>query len=415
MTEVIVGLDIGTSYVRAVIGEITEEKELLVVGLGSAPSTGVKKGQIVNIESTMKSIKAAIEEAEFKAGQPVYSCITSIGGSQIESLLSRGSVGITTKNGGNREVNDDDIARVIDSAKALNIPMDRQILHVVPRSYSVDDQKEIKDPENILGFRLEVEVCIITASKTSAANIAQCINRADYNYDLMFLKTLAAAEATISEEEKELGSLLIDLGGGTTDVLVFSEGRPLFSMSLPIGGNVVTSDISLMKGIAFDSAEKIKKNSGCCWSSLVSEDDEIIIPGIGGNPPQIMPRMELCNIIQPRIEELFFLIRKKMPSYVKNVRLSGSVVLSGGGALMPGIVELAMKEFQTNNVKIAQPANYGGAVEIYRNPEYATAIGLLVANIDNVKKNSAEKVVKVKKEKNNKFIDTVFGVFKELF
>ena len=415
MTEVIVGLDIGTSFVRAVIGEITEEKELLIVGIGSAPSTGLRNGQIVNIESTMQSIKAAIEEAEFKAGTTVLSCITSIGGSQIESLLSKGSVGITTKSGGNREVNSDDIARVIDSAKALNIPLDRQILHVVSRNYSVDDQHEIKDPKNILGFRLEVEVCIITASKTAASNIAQCINRADYGYDLMFLKTLAAAEATISEEEKDLGSILIDLGGGTTDVLVFSEGRPLHALSLPIGGKVVTDDISIMRGISIESAERIKKNSGCCWYSLVSEDEEVIIPGVGGNSPQIIPRMELCKIIQPRLEEIFALIRKKLPAYVKNVRLSGSVVLSGGGALMPGIVELAIKEFQTNNVKIAQPANYGGAVELYRNPEYATVIGLLVANLDRGQKNTADKPIKTKKNKNNKFTEIVGGIFKEFF
>ncbi len=414
MTEVIVGLDIGTSSVRVVIGEIIEQKELLIVGLGSAPSTGLRNGQIVNIEATMKSIKAAIEAAEFMAGHTVFSCITSIGGSQIESLLSRGSVGITTKNGGNREVNGDDIARVIDSAKALNIPLDREILHVVPRNYSVDDQTEIKDPTNILGFRLEVEVCILTASKTAASNVAQCINRAGYNYDLMFLKTLAASEATISDEEKDLGSILIDLGGGTTDVLVISEGRALHAISLPIGGNVVTNDISAMRAISFDTAEKIKKNSGCCWYPLIDGDEEVIIPGIGGNSPQIMSRQELCDIIQPRVEEIFTLIRKRLPAHVKSTRLSGSVVLAGGGALMPGIVELAIKEFQTNNVKIAQPSNFGGPVETYRNPEYATAIGLLVSNLDRGTKGSSDKPIKINKEK-NKFFEAVGGFFKEFF
>ncbi len=390
MSEIIVGLDIGTSFVRAVIGEISEDNNLLITGIGSAASTGLRHGQIANIESTMRSIKIAIEAAEMMAGQEVTYCVSSIGGGQIESLISKGFVAVTTKNGGSREINSDDIGRVIEASKAVNIPLDRHILHVVPRVYLIDGHGGVKDPLNMLGVRLESEVCIITASRTLTTNILHCIDRAGYKADGLFLKTLASAQAVVSEDEKDLGSIVIDLGGGTTDVLIVAEGTPLHAISIPIGGSTVTDDISIMRGISFESAERIKKTSGCCWEGLVSQDEDIIIPGIGGNPPQKISRLEICQIIQPRVEEIFTMIRKKLPQQVKSKRLSGSVILAGGGALLPGIVELAIKEFKTTNVRIAQPANYGGPVETYRSPEYATAIGLLIENLDKAKSITVE-------------------------
>ncbi len=394
MGEIIVGLDIGTSYVRAVIGEVSEDNNLLIIGIGVSPSTGLRKGQISNIESTMQAIKVAVEAAEMMAGQEVTYCIASIGGEQIESLISKGLVAVTSKDGGNREINSDDISRVIEASKAVNIPLDRHILHIVPRYYMIDGQGFVKDPLNMLGIRLESEVCIITASRTSTANILNCIDRAEYKADGVFLKTLASSQAVVTDEEKELGSIIIDMGGGTTDVLIISEGTPLYSMSLKYGGNSVTEDISTMRGISFESAEKIKREWGCCWEALVSEEEEVLIPGTGGISPQKTSRKELCLIIQPRIEDIFTLIRKNLPAQIKSKRLSGSVILAGGGALLPGIVELATKEFKTTNVRIAQPGNFGGPVETYRRPDFSTVIGLLVANIDKAKAGKIESVQK---------------------
>ncbi len=414
MNEIIVGLDIGTSNVRAVIGEVTDDGSLLITGIGSAPSTGLRHGQIANIESTMQSIKTAIEDAEMMAGQEVDFCVISIGSAQIESLISKGLVAVTAKYGGNREINSDDISRVIEASKAVNIPLDRQILHVIPRFYMIDGHGVVKDPLNMLGVRLESEVCIITASRTATKNIFHCIDRAGYKVDGVFLKTLASAQASVSEEEKELGSIVIDLGGGTTDVLILSEGTPLYAISIPIGGSIVTNDISIMRGISFESAEKIKKTSGCCWEGLVSDDEDVFIPGVGGNSPQKMSRVELCGIIQPRVVEIFSMIRKKLPQQVKSKRLSGSVVLAGGGALLPGIVELAIKEFKTTNVRIAQPGNYGGPIDTYRTPEFSTVIGLLVANTDKAKSGKAENASRNRSGQGS-FFAKIVRWFKEFF
>lgn len=410
----IVGLDIGTSCVRAVIGEFSETGSLLITGIGTAPSTGLRHGQIANIESTMRSIKTAIEVAEMMAGREVESCVTAIGGAQIESFVSKGLVAITAKHGGNREINREDIDRVIEASRAVNIPLDRHILHVVPRFYIIDGQNDIKDPINMLGVRLEAEVCIITASGTSTQNILRCISRAGYTADAVILKTLASAQAVVSEEEKELGSIVIDLGGGTTDVLVLAEGSPLYAISVPVGGNLVTNDLSLVRGISYETAEKIKKTSGCCWENLIGDEEEVIIPGIGGNPPQVISRLEICNIIQPRIEEIFTLIRKKLPQQVKNKRLSGSVILAGGGALLPGIVELAMREFKTTNIRIAQPGNYGGPVETYRSPEFSTVVGLLAGHLDKAHHTEGDVGRREKKSKKT-FLNSMKNWFKEFF
>ena len=417
MNDIAVGIDIGTSNVRAVIGEYGEDGSLLITGIGSAVSTGLRAGLSVNIESTMKSIKTAVENAEMMAGREVDSCITAIGGGQIESLISKGLVAITTKTRGSREINGADIERVIEASRAINIPLDRHILHVIPRSYIVDGQSGIKDPMNMLGVRLEAEVCIITSSGTSTQNLLRCISRAGYTVNAVMLKTLSSAQAVVTDEEKELGSIVLDLGGGTTDVLVLAEGSPLCAVSVPVGGSLVTNDISLVRGISYDTAEKIKKTSGCCWEPLIGADEEVVIPGIGGNPPQVVSRREICAIIQPRIEEIFAMVRQKLPEQVKKQRLSGSVILAGGGALLPGIAELASKEFKTDNVRIAQPANYGGPVETYRSPEFSTVIGLLTAETNRVRHSgeSAKKHGKGGENDKGSVLRSIGGWFKEFF
>lgn len=413
MSDVVVGLDIGTTNVRAVVGKILDDNSLQIAGVGVAPSTGLRNGLIVNIESTMKSINEAIEKAELTAGLEVTSCFTTIGGAQIESLISKGFVPISTKSRTSREINKEDIERVIEASRAINIPLDRQILHIVPRTYIVDGQGGIKNPFNMLGVRLEAEVCIITSSVTSTQNVLRCISRAGYTVDGVFLKTLVAADLIITEEEQELGSIFIDLGAGTTDVLIVAEGAALCAISVPVGGQLITNDISLVKGVSFDTAEKIKLQHGCCWEPLIDPDETVIIPGIGGNAPEEIYRTEICQIIQPRVEEIFDLIREKLPQQVKRMQLNGSIILAGAGALLPGIAELAAKEFKTDNVRIGIPSNYGGASEQYRSPEFATAVGVLLEGYNQQK---IKNISGPRHEKNSKSMLTgMVQWFKEFF
>lgn len=416
MSTVITAIDIGTSNVRALMGEYTDDGSLSIIGTGCAPSTGLRAGLIVNIEATMQSIKDAVEAAEMAAGCEALSCITAVGGSQIESFLSKGLVAVGGR-GAIREVNENDIERVLEASRAVNIPLDRHILHVVPRSYIVDGVGGIKDPLNRIGVRLESEVCIITSSGTSTQNMLRCVSRAGYTVEDVMLKTLAAAQAVVTDEEKEVGSILIDLGGGTTDVLVLADGSSLCTVSVPVGGSLVSNDIALVRGVSFETAEKLKITAGCCWEDSVSDDEEAVIPGIGGNPPQAISRREICSIIRPRIEEIFSLVRDRLPDHVKRRHLNGSVVLVGGGSLLPGIVELTAQEFKTENVRIARPGNYGGPVGIYRSPEFATAAGLLVNSMAKLTKSDAGVSASVPKSK-GAFFETAKKTlqwFKEMF
>lgn len=416
MSTVIAAIDIGTSTVRALIGSYSEEGSLSIIGAGSAPSTGLRAGRIVNIKATMESVKDAVEAAEMAAGCEVHSCITAVGGSQIESFISKGLVAVGGR-GSVREVNANDIERVLEASQAVSIPLDRHILHVVPRSYIVDGVDGIKDPLNRIGVRLEAEVCIITSSGTSTQNMLRCVSQAGYTVEDVMLKTLASAQAVVTEEEKEVGSILIDLGGGTTDVLVLADGSSLCTVSVPVGGSLVSNDIALVRGVSFETAEKLKLSAGCCWEGLVGDDEEVVIPGIGGNPPQAISRLEICSIIRPRIEEIYAMIRDRLPEHVKQRHLNGSVVLVGGGSLLPGIVELTAKEFKTENVRIARPGNYGGQVEIYRNPEFATAAGLLVNGMAKFAKNDMGVSASSAKHK-GAFLETAKKTlqwFKEMF
>ncbi|AEE16388.1 cell division protein FtsA [Treponema brennaborense] len=382
MSDIIVGLDIGTSFVRAVIGEFTENDTIQIIGVGKSVSTGLRNGAVVNIEATMRALKEAIEAAEMVSGYEVMSCVTGIGGLQIESLNSKGLVAVTGKGKSSREITQADVTRVIEAAKAVVIPMDRQILHVVPQSYIVDGQRGIKNPKDMIGIRLEAEVHIITASVTAVQNIQRCVDRAGYKIDGVMLKTLAATQAVMTEEELELGSILIDLGGGTTDALVLVGGAPVCTVSVPVGSSFVTNDIAVVKGISFETAERIKLKSGCCWEPLIDSYEEVIIPGVGGRAPEAISRVEICQIIQARMEELFEMVRSEIVKKSNLTQLSGNVVLVGGGALLPGVVELAQSVFKTTSVRIGIPGNLGGIMEEYRTPEYATVAGLILSNLN---------------------------------
>lgn len=419
MSDIIVGLDIGANSIRTVIGEFTDDR-INIIGLGKVPSPGLRNGTIVNIESTMQAIKQSIENAEMDSGCEVQSCICAIGGVQIKSWDSSGMVQVAGSKGITpREITEQDMAGAIEVARSLPIPPDRQILHVVPRYYSVDKQEQVKSPKDMLGVKLEVETHVITASCTSVKNIQNCIGRAGYRADGMMLKTLAATKAVMTKDELELGSILIDMGAGTTDVLVLLGGAPICSLSIPVGSSYITNDIAYVKGIASDTAETTKIEYGCCWEPLLDEDEEVVIPGIGGRGPESISRNELCQIIQARVEEIFNMVRTEIVGQTKITQLSGNVVLTGGGAQLTGIVELAQRVFKTSAVRIGIPNNYGGKVDVYRTPEYATAIGLLLGG--------SESRRRIDTKRNNKyngsdeqvsmpgFLSRLGEIFKEFF
>ena len=383
-----VGLDIGTTKVCAVIGEVNENGAIEITGVGTCPSTGLRKGVVVNIEATLRSVSSAIEAAEMMSGREVHEAWIGIGGSYIDGINSRGVVAVTGKNRETREIGSDDIKRVLEAAQAVNIPMDRKLLEVIPQSYIVDDQKGILDPLNMIGVRLEAEVHIITCSTTGAQNLIKCVNRAGFRVKDLVLQTLAAGRSVLTPEEKELGVAIVDLGGGTTNVLVYSGGAPYSISTIPAGGTQVTSDISIIKNISFETAEKIKLDSGCCWEPFLEEDDEIIVPGVGGRPPQAIPKSQIQAIIRPRMEETFKLVKAKLDRLSFSRPLGGGVVLTGGGAQLVGAAELASHVFNLP-VRVGYPLPVGGLEEEYSSPAYATAVGLVLEGFDRALKEGA--------------------------
>jgi cell division protein FtsA len=377
----VVGLDIGTTKVCAVIGERGEKGTLEITGVGVSPSTGLRKGVVVNIEATLRSVAAAIEAAEMMSGREVYGVWTGIGGSHIDGINSRGVVAVTGRNRETREITEEDVARVLEAARAVVIPMDRQVLELIPQAYIVDNQKGIRDPLDMIGVRLEAEVHIITCSVTGAQNLIKCVNRAGFHVDGLVLQSLAAGRAVLTEEEKELGVALVDLGGGTTDVLVYSEGAPYSTTTIPAGGSQVTNDISIMKNIPYDTAEKIKIEAGSCWEDIRSDgiDEEIIVPGVGGRPPLPIPRSEIEMIIRPRMEELFFMVKERIDAALSRPP-GGGIVLTGGGSQLLGAAELASFIFRLP-CRVGSPLPVGGLVEEYRSPVFSTAVGLVLEGI----------------------------------
>ncbi len=377
----IVGLDIGTTKVCAVIGEYNERGVLEIIGVGTTPSLGLRKGVVVNIEASLKSVSEAIEAAEMMSGREIQNVVTGIAGAHIEGINSRGVVAVTGKG---REITKEDIERVIEAAKAIVIPMDREVLHVIPQEFIVDDQGGVKNPLDMIAIRLEAEVHIITCSVTSAQNLLKCVNRAGFRVNDIVLQSLASSKAVLSNDEKELGVLLIDLGGGTTDILVHLEGAPYHTDVIAIGGEQVTNDLSILLKTPVDSAERIKKQAGCCYYPLVDNNEEIVIPGVGGWPSASIPRKEMCKIIQPRMTEIFNMVREQMikKDYLKH--LGGGVVLTGGGALLPGSVELAQEVFGIP-ARLGYPVKFGGLVEEYQSPVYSTGVGLVLYGAESMK------------------------------
>ncbi|MDR0597268.1 MAG: cell division protein FtsA [Treponema sp.] len=374
----VAGLDIGTTNTRVVIGERTERGTLEITGVGVSPSSGLRKGVVVNIEATLQSVAAAIDMAEQMSGREVHACWTGIGGSHIDGINSRGVVAVTGRSRDdkdNREIGPEDIERVLEVARAMVFPMDRQILAVIPQTFIVDKQPGIRDPLNMIGVGLEAEVHIITCSANGAQNLIKCVNRAGYRVSDLALKTLAASRAALTEEEKELGVALVDLGGGTTDVLVHCQGAPFSTFSIPLGGSEITQDISMVKNISFENAERAKIETQCCIAELLERDDEIIIEGMGGRPPMPIPKSEIAMIVLPRLGEIFRMVKDRLDALPLTRPLGGGIVLTGGGAEFLGAVELAAHVFRMP-VRIGVPLTLGGLREKYHSPLYATAVGL---------------------------------------
>lgn len=374
--EMLVGLDIGTTKICVVVAKVAEGK-VNIVGIGSHPSTGLRKGVVVNMDSTVSSIKKAVEEAELMAGLKIDSCIAGISGAHVKSFNSNGVVAIKDK-----EVRPDDVARAIDAAKAVAIPADRQVLHVIPQEFIIDDQDGIKDPIGITGVRLEVKVHIVTGSVASAQNIIKCCRLAGLNVEDIVLSQIASAEATLSPEEKEIGAALIDMGGGTSDIAVFANGSIKYTAVLPFGGNNITNDIAIGLKTPLEEAEKIKKKFGSAFASIIGENETIEVPSVGGRKPRTLKRKTLADIIEPRVEEICNMLYEEIKKSGAEKLLASGVILTGGCANLDGIVELSENIFNLQT-RIGYPTGVGGLVDVVNNPIYATGVGLLICGYKN--------------------------------
>ena len=419
---IIVGLDVGSSVIKVAIGSYDEKtEEVQIAGISSIKSAGLRNGVVVNIEDAKDAIQKAIDAAEQNAGMKIDSVVTAVGGACIESMNSKGSVPVNSAGKNNKEITKSDYKRVIEYASTVPFPPDREKLHVIPQNFIVDGVRGIQNPINQIGTRLEVEVHIVTASIGVITNLGNCIGRAGYHLDGVMLKTLAATQAVCHQDELELGSIVIDLGAGTTDVIVLVNGAPISTGSVPVGGNMVTSDIAQVTGMPFADAERIKKESGCCWNELINAatDSEVILPGVGGRSPQIITKSQLSFIIQARMEQILNFVKAEIIKNTKNMvrELSGNIVLTGGGAQIEGIVELAQNVFKTSSVRIGIPETLGGIEEDYRHPDFATAVGLVIANKKLAESRNNHKKIKnhiAKKEKetaNESWIKRLFKMF----
>lgn len=397
--EVIVGLDIGSCFIRVAVGSVEEdyetgERRVVIVGVFQKETKGVRNGVIVNIEDVVNVIREVLDEADTKAGYLITSVIAGIGGNVIQSMNATGGVAITPSG---REVNQNDIDKVYEAATAVQRQAGTKQIHLVPCYFTVLPEGtgspiKTKSPLHMPGVRLDVDVHIISASSTVLQTLKNCLDRARKDLDLVMLKTLAITGAVMADEEKELGSIIIDMGGGTTDIIVIIDGSPVCTASIPIGGNFVTNDISIVLGIMRQQAEDVKLKYGCCWEPLANEEDvEINVPGAGGASPITFDRSYLTKIIQPRVAEIFEMVYDEIAKNPNIKELSGNIILTGGGALMPGVEDLAKNIFQTNAVRTGRPGNYGGVQENYRSPEWATAVGLVVSNRDAALKTKQKK------------------------
>jgi len=375
--NLIVGLDIGTSKVVAIVGEVTPENDIEIIGLGSHPSRGLKKGVVVNIESTVQSIQRAVEEAELMAGCQIHSVYAGIAGSHIRSLNSHGIVAIRDK-----EVTQYDVERVIDAARAVAIPADQKVLHIMPQEFIIDDQESIREPIGMSGVRLEAKVHMVTGAVSAAQNIIKCVRRCGLEVDDIILEQLASSHSVLTEDEKELGVCLVDIGGGTTDIAVFTEGAIRHTAVIPIAGDQVTNDIAVALRTPTQHAEEIKIKYACALTQLASADETIEVPSVGERPVRRLARQTLAEVVEPRYEELFTLIQAELRRSGFEDLCAAGIVLTGGSSKMEGTVELAEEIFHMP-VRQGLPQYISGLVDVVRNPIYSTGVGLLLFGYQN--------------------------------
>ncbi len=375
--NLIVGLDIGTSKVVAIVGEIKPEKEIEIIGIGSHPSRGLKKGVVVNIESTVQSIQRAVEEAELMAGCEIHSVHAGIAGSHIRSLNSHGIVAIK-----DHEVAYGDVERVIDAARAVAIPADQKILHILPQEFIIDEQEGIKEPVGMSGVRLEARVHMVTGAVSAAQNIVKCVRRCGLDVDDLILEQLSSSYAVLSDDEKELGVCLVDIGGGTTDIAIFTDGSIRHTAVIPIAGDQVTNDIAVALRTPTQHAEDIKVKYACALTQLAADDETIEVPSIGDRPSRRLSRQTLAEVVEPRYEELLTLVQAELRRSGFEDLIPGGVVLTGGSSKMEGLIDLAEEVFHMP-VRLGVPQYITGLVDVVRNPIYATGVGLLLFGSSN--------------------------------
>lgn len=381
--DFIVGLDIGTTKICCVVGEIIEpgpRPVIDLIGIGTAPSVGLRKGVVINIDSTVESLLKAVEEAELMAGTEIKNVYAGIAGGHIKSFNSTGIVAIKDK-----EISQADVQRVIEAAKAVSIPLDRETIHAIPQEFIIDDQDGIRDPVGMSGMRLEAKVHIVTGAVSSAQNIIKCANKAGLNVVEICLEPIASSEAVLCQDEKELGVILIDIGGGTSDIAIFKQGALVHTGVLAIGGNHLTNDIAVGLRTPQVEAEKIKCRYGCAFASMAKEEETIEIPGVGGRKIRTVSKKLLSEIIEPRVEEIFNLIKQEILKSGYYNLLSSGVVITGGASLLEGMPELAEMIFEMP-VKRGLPHSIGGLKDVVNSPKFATGVGLLKYGVRNIAK-----------------------------
>jgi cell division protein FtsA len=370
--DIVAGLDVGTTKICCLIAERTVTGGLDVVGVGVSPSRGLRKGVVVNIDSTVEAVKQAVAEAEQVAGLEISAVLAGVAGGHIRGLNSRGVVAVASRQ---REVSQADVDRALEAARALNLPPDREIIHVLPQTFVVDDQDGVREPVGMSGVRLEVEVHLVTGATTSVQNVVRSVNRAGLGVQDVVLEPLASAEAVLSEEERELGVLLIDLGGGTTNVALFREGAVWYTGVLPLGGDHISNDIAVGLRTPTAEAEDLKKRHGCALTALVREDETIEVPSVGGRKPRQLSRQILSEIIQPRVEEILTLVARDVTRAGFGDAAAAGLVVTGGTSLLPGVPELAEQVFDLP-VRRGVAEGLGGLADVVQSPVYATAVGL---------------------------------------
>jgi cell division protein FtsA len=370
--NLIVGLDIGTSKIVALVGEVNASNRIEVIGLGSHPSRGLKRGVVVNIETTVQSIQQAIEEAELMAGCQIHSAYTGIAGNHIRSLNSHGIVAIR-----DIEVTQSDVERVIDAARAVAIPADQKILHVLPQEFIIDHQEGIREPIGMSGVRLEARVHLVTGALSAAQNIQKCVKRCGIEVSDMVLQQLASSYAVLTDDEKELGICLVDIGAGTTDIAVFIEGAIRHTAVIPIAGDQVTNDIAVALRTPTQNAEEIKLKHGCAVVDLAHAEQTVEVPGVGDRPRRRLTKRALAEVIEPRYEELFRLVQAELRRSGFEENIAAGIVLTGGAAQIPGALDLAENIFRIP-VRLGIPQGVTGLTEVINNPIYATSVGLLI-------------------------------------